>query len=74
MYYPQNVISMITLRRMMWAAHIIHMRDEKLIVKLAGKSEGKISVERPRHGWLNLAQDGIKLRDPVNKVTNIWVP
>jgi hypothetical protein len=42
---------MITLRRMMWAQHIVHIREEKWIQKLVGEPEDKISVERPRRGW-----------------------
>ena len=41
-------------RRMRWAGHVAHMCEERGVYRvLVGKPEGKRSLGRPRHRWVD---------------------
>jgi hypothetical protein len=59
-YSSPSIIRMITPRRMRWAVHVARMgggEDERVYRLLVGKPEGKRTVRKPRHGWV----DNIKM-------------
>ena len=52
MYSSSNIFRVITSRRMRWVGHVARMGKERVGYRvLVGKSEGKRSLERPRHRW-----------------------
>jgi hypothetical protein len=58
LYSSPNIIRQIKTRRMKWAGHVTRMGKERKVYKvLAGKSEGKRSLGRPRRRW----EDGIRM-------------
>jgi hypothetical protein len=58
LYSSPDIIRQIKSRRMRWRGHVACMGEGRNVYRvLAGKSEGKIPLERPRHRW----EDGIKM-------------
>jgi hypothetical protein len=58
LYPSPSIIRMINSRRMRWAGHVVRLGVERNAYRiLRGKSEGKSSLERPRHTW----NDNIKI-------------
>jgi hypothetical protein len=57
LYSFPDVIRQIKSRRMRWARHVTHMREERKVYRvLVEKPEGKRPLGRPRHRW----EDGIR--------------
>jgi hypothetical protein len=49
LYSPPGIIRQFKSRRMRWAGHVAHMREERKVYKvLVGKPEEKIQLGRPR--------------------------
>jgi hypothetical protein len=58
LYSSPDIIRQVKSRRMRWAGHVAHMREERKVYKvLVGKPKGKRPHGRPRHGW----EDGIRM-------------
>jgi hypothetical protein len=58
LYSSPDIIRQIKSRRMRWAGHVEHMREERNVYRvLMGKPKGKRPLERPRHRL----EGGIKL-------------
>jgi len=54
LYSSPNIVRVIKSRRMRWAGHVAHMGEERGVYRvLVGKPEGKISLGRPRHRWVD---------------------
>jgi len=55
LYSPEIITHVIKSRRMRWAGHVEHVREEKGIHGsiLVEKSEGQRSPARPMNGWEN---------------------
>jgi hypothetical protein len=56
LYSLPNIIRMIKSRRMRWAGHMAHEREEKFIKIFGGKPKGK-RLGGPRHGWEDIKID-----------------
>ena len=51
---PHNFVRVIKSRRMRWAGHVARMGEERVVYKvLVGKPEGKRTLGRPRHRWVD---------------------
>jgi hypothetical protein len=63
-YSSSSIIRIIKSRRMRWAGHVAGMGENRNVYKLlVGKPEGKRSLGRPRHRWIdNIKMD---LRDRI---------
>jgi hypothetical protein len=49
-----SIIRMTKSRRMRWAEHVAQMREKRNMYKLlVGKPEGKRSLGKPRHRWVD---------------------
>jgi hypothetical protein len=65
LYSSQNIVTVITSRRMRWARHVARMGEGRGIYRvLVGRPEGKRPVRRPRRWWednikMNLRETGI---------------
>jgi hypothetical protein len=58
LYSTPDIIRQVKARRMRWAGHVAHMREERKVYKvLVGKPEGKRPLGRPRRRW----EDGIRM-------------
>jgi hypothetical protein len=58
LYSSPSIIRMIKSRRMRWAGHVTRMGEARNAYRiLVGKPEGKRSLRRPRHRWV----DNIKM-------------
>jgi hypothetical protein len=58
LYSSPSIIRQIKSRRMRWAVHVAHMREERNVYKgLMGEPEGKRPLGRPRRRW----EDGIRM-------------
>jgi hypothetical protein len=58
LYSSPDIIRQVKSRRMRWAGHVARMGEERKVYKaLAGKSEGKRPLGRPRRRW----EDGIRM-------------
>jgi hypothetical protein len=54
LYSSPSIIRIIKSRTMRWAGHVARMREKKNAYRLlVGKSEGKISLGRPRRRWVD---------------------
>jgi hypothetical protein len=52
--YSLPIIVRVVKSRMRWAAHVVHMREERGVNRvLVGKPEGKRPLGRPIHRWEN---------------------
>jgi hypothetical protein len=57
LYSLPNIVRVVKSRRMRWAGHVAHMRQDRGVYRvLVGKPEGKRPIGRPRHRW----EDNIK--------------
>ena len=59
LYSSPNIVRVIKSRRVRWAGHVARMCEERGVCRvLAGKSEGKRPVGRPRRRWVdNITMD-----------------
>jgi transcription termination factor 2 len=58
LYFSPNIVRMIKSRRMRWAGHVARMGEGRVVYRfLAGRSEGKRPLGRPRRRW----KDNIKM-------------
>jgi hypothetical protein len=58
LYSSPNIVTVIKSRRMRWAGHVAHMREERGVYRvLAGRPEGKRPLGRPKRRW----EDNIKM-------------
>jgi hypothetical protein len=54
LYSSPSIIRIIQSRRMRWARHVARMGDKRSAYRLlVGKSEGKRSLGRQRHRWVD---------------------
>jgi hypothetical protein len=54
LYSSPNIVQVIKSRRMGWAGHVACVGEERGVYRvLVGKPEGKKSLGRPRHRWVN---------------------
>ena len=54
MYSSPNIVRVIKSRRMRWVGHVAHTGEERGAYRvLVGKPEGKRSLGRPRHRWMD---------------------
>ena len=54
LYSSPNIVRVIKLRRMRWAGHVAPMGEERGVYRvLVGKLEGRRSLGRPRHRWVD---------------------
>jgi hypothetical protein len=52
LYSSQNIVRVITSRRMGWAGHVARMGEGRSVYRvLVGRPEGKRPLERPRRRW-----------------------
>jgi hypothetical protein len=59
-YSSPSKIRIIKPRTMRWAGHVARMGEKNRL--LAGKPEGRRSLGRPRHGWIdNIKMDILKI-------------
>jgi hypothetical protein len=58
LYSSQSIIRTIKSRRMRWVDHIARMGEKRNTYRLlVGKPEGKRSLGRPRHRWVDIRMD-----------------
>jgi hypothetical protein len=58
LYSSPSIIRIIKSRRMRWAGHVARMGEKRNVYRLlVGKPEGKRTLRRPRHCWM----DNIKM-------------
>jgi len=54
LYSSPNILRVIKLSKMRWAAHVARMGEERVVYRvLVGKPEGKRPLERTRHRWVD---------------------
>ena len=54
LYSSPNIVRMIKSRRMRWAGHVARMGKRRDMYRvLVGKPEGRRSLGRPRHRWVD---------------------
>ena len=54
LYSSPNIVLVIKSRRMRWAGHVAHMGEERVLYRvLVGKQEGRKTLGRPRHRWVD---------------------
>ena len=58
LYSLPNIVREVKSRRMRWAGHVARMGEDRVVNRVfVGKSEGKMSLGRPRRRW----EDNIKM-------------
>jgi hypothetical protein len=63
LYSSPSIIRMIKSRRMRWAGHVTRMGTKRNSYKmLAGKPEGRRSLERKRRRWVDIIKMGLRER------------
>jgi hypothetical protein len=63
LYSSPSIIRIMKLRRMRWAWHVARMGAKRNAYRLlVGKPEGRRTLERPRHRWLdNIRMDLVEV-------------
>jgi hypothetical protein len=63
LYSSPNKIGISKLRRMRWVGHLARMGERRNVYRLlVGKPEGKRSIGRPRHRWVdNIKMDLVQI-------------
>jgi hypothetical protein len=63
LYSSPSIIRIMKSRRMRWMGHVARMGENRNAYRLLmGKPEGKITLGRPRHKWVdNIRMDPLKL-------------
>jgi hypothetical protein len=63
LYSSPSIVRIIKLRRMRWAGHVAQMGEKRNMYRLlAGKSEGKKPLGRPRRRWMdNIKMDVLEI-------------
>jgi hypothetical protein len=78
LYSSPNKIRIIKLRRMRWVGHLAQMGERRNAYRLlVGKPEGKRSIRRPRHRWvdnikMDLVQIGLDELDWIGLAQNMY--
>jgi hypothetical protein len=62
MYRKTNVVTIIKLRRLEWAGHLVSISDDRTVEKVfVGRPDGRRNAGRPKLRWLDCIQNDLKL-------------
>jgi hypothetical protein len=62
MYTRANIVTIIIVRRLEWAGHVVRMSDDRTVKKVfLGKPDGRRKARRPKLRWLNCIENDLKL-------------
>jgi hypothetical protein len=59
LYFAQVIIRRINSRRIRWVVHVARMRKRNVCKLFAGKPEGRRSLGKPRHSWVDNIKMGL---------------
>jgi hypothetical protein len=60
-YRKPNIVTIIKLRRLEWAGHIVRMSGDRTVKKVfVGKPDGRRKVGRPKLRWLYCIENDLK--------------
>jgi hypothetical protein len=60
LYSSPTIIIIIKSRRMRWAGHVTRLREKRNMYRLlVGRPEGKRTLGRPRHRWIDNIKMGL---------------
>jgi len=61
MYIKQNIVTIITVRRLKWAGHLERMSDDRTVKKVfLRKPGGSRRARRPKLSWFDCTENDLK--------------